>query len=394
MRAIGSLTYPIALPVMAASPVAPDITIPTPARRADVFKRAEAATARTSREFLHYIDQFRAIAIIFIVAGHAWHMMDWDRSALMPRSITAAVANGTLMFVFIAGFLFKHLMGRYDTKKYFLTKLRNVIIPYLLISIPAIVRFLYFPYDRPVLPIDFFDWSIWWQVTWLYATGAHLGPLWFVPMIAVIYLIAPLLVRLDRDGRIYYALPILFVLSLFLHRPVGNLGVLHAFLFFLPVYLMGMWSAGNLDRVIAFVERYRLTMIVAWITLVLLQTFVLVDPDNTFADGFFILPDDIISWITIQKTILAYLILYYLYKYQSVIGSRLHPMAVASFGIFFVHYYVRMVVELLEKRLDFTLSGGLLGYFAVTAFMVLASLAVVFATKAVFGPRSRFLIGA
>ncbi|MGE0118620.1 MAG: acyltransferase [Dongiaceae bacterium] len=351
------------------------------------------ATHRPSRDFLSYIDQFRAVAIIFIVAGHSFFLMDWDQQALLPRAVTAIVADGTLMFLFIAGFLFKHLMGQYDTRKYYFAKLRNVILPYMLVSIPAIVRLLMSPHEHRFIPSDFFDWSIWWQVPWLYATGAHLGPFWFIPMIAVIYLIAPLLVWLDRDGRIYYALPVLYVASLFIHRPENNLGVLHAFLFNLPIYLLGMWSAGNLDRVLAFVARFRVPMILGWATLVALGAWVLVDPDNTFAPDLFALPDDIISWITIQKTILTFLLLYYLHKHQRLIGSRLRPIAAASFGIFFVHFYIQTAIWILKGKLDFSLSGGVIGYLAVTAFLFVSSFAVVTATKAIFGSRSRILIG-
>jgi hypothetical protein len=150
------------------------------------------------------------------------------------------------------------------------------------------------------------------------------------------YLIAPLLVWLDRDGRIYNVLPVLYLVSLFIHRPAGNLGVFHAFLFNFPIYLMGMWTAGNIERVLAFVGRFRVVLIVVWISLVVLGTFVLADPDNTFADGLFNLPDDVISWITLQKTVFTYLLIYYLYKYQGVIGSRLRPLAITSFGIFFM----------------------------------------------------------
>jgi hypothetical protein len=91
------------------------------------------------------------------------------------------------------------------------------------------------------------------------------------------YLIAPLLVWLDRDGRIYNVLPVLYLVSLFIHRPAGNLGVFHAFLFNFPIYLMGMWTAGNIERVLAFVGRFRVVLIVVWISLVVLGTFVLAD---------------------------------------------------------------------------------------------------------------------
>jgi hypothetical protein len=48
---------------------------------------------------------------------------------------------------------------------------------------------------------------------------------------------------------------------------------------------------------------------------------------------------------------------------------------------------------MLKKKLEFSLSGGLLGYIAVTALMVALSLAIVIAIRTVLGVRSRMVIG-
>ena len=342
---------------------------------------------------LRYIDQFRALAIIMIVAGHVWFLMGWDQNGTEPRFIAALAANGTLPFVFIAGFLFKYLMPKFEAKKYYLSKLRNVIAPYILISIPAIILVISHHPGDVVLPPDFYSWNVLSQVTWLYLTGDHLIPLWFIPMIAIIYLIAPLLVVLDRDGRFYYAVPVLFAASLFLHRPTANVGPLHAFLFYLPIYLIGMWTARNVEAVLAFVARWKYVLWLAFAILVLMGTFLLERPDNTFANGYFVLPKDVISWIRIQKTILVFLMLYYLNRYETRIGDRLHPIADASFGIYFVHYYVIAAIEILTGHLGIKIGGGVIVYLALTAGVCAVSFLIVRTVKALAGPQSRLVIG-
>lgn len=88
---------------------------------------------------LRYVEQFRALAIVMIVAGHAWYMQDWDRGSLAARLSLTIATNGTYLFVFIAGFLFQHLLPKFETWRYYRSKLRNVVLPYLIVSIPGLI---------------------------------------------------------------------------------------------------------------------------------------------------------------------------------------------------------------------------------------------------------------
>lgn len=60
-------------------------------------------------QFLPYIHNFRGVAILYIVAFHCLSSFGWGDNILEKRICNALVVYGTVLFVFIAGFLFQHL---------------------------------------------------------------------------------------------------------------------------------------------------------------------------------------------------------------------------------------------------------------------------------------------
>ena len=64
--------------------------------------------------FLGYIHSFRALAILFIVGGHCIDFFNWSEgSAAIERMLRILISNGSVLFVFIAGYLFQHLAIKY-----------------------------------------------------------------------------------------------------------------------------------------------------------------------------------------------------------------------------------------------------------------------------------------
>ena len=104
---------------------------------------------KRNTSFLHFIHSFRGVAILFVVGGHI--LLDWKPGTVSEKILDAIFQNGTVLFVFIAGYLFQHLSGKYDTLDYWKKKVQYVLLPYILISTPAIIlRFN--PLDRFKLP--------------------------------------------------------------------------------------------------------------------------------------------------------------------------------------------------------------------------------------------------
>src|SRR6478609_5971512 len=93
----------------------------------------------SSKRFLHYIHFFRGLAILFIVGLHACISLTWEGAPLQKKFALVLFNNGTVLFVFISGYLFYHLSkDRFDYKEYLKKKFLYVILPYLFVSIPAL----------------------------------------------------------------------------------------------------------------------------------------------------------------------------------------------------------------------------------------------------------------
>ncbi len=65
--------------------------------------------SKRKSQFLPYIHNFRGIAILYIVAFHCLSSFGWGDNILEKRICNSLVVYGTVLFVFIAGFLFQHL---------------------------------------------------------------------------------------------------------------------------------------------------------------------------------------------------------------------------------------------------------------------------------------------
>lgn len=95
----------------------------------------------SGRRLLGHLHNFRGLAIAFIVATHCMSMFDWSDSPELRNVLARVVANGTIFFIFISGYLFHYLSHDFRALDYWLKKLRFVVLPYSLVSIPAILIF-------------------------------------------------------------------------------------------------------------------------------------------------------------------------------------------------------------------------------------------------------------
>ena len=217
--------------------------------------------------FLSHIHSFRGLAIIGIVGAHSIHSFDWTSDDLTFMVLDTLCNQSSIWFFFIAGLLFQHLSPRYETRKYLKNKLVNVITPYLILSIPAIyVSVWMIPQDS--VPPEFYDYPQWAQIGIFLYTGKHLAPFWFVPTIALFYLVAPLLLRIDRTPRLYLLLPLLMLLSAYLGRG-GLQGILGMPLAAAPfskavylfsVYVFGMFCGHYHQQVLDFTKRWEIPL--------------------------------------------------------------------------------------------------------------------------------------
>ena len=181
-------------------------------------------TEQIKKPKLLYINYLRAFAIILIVAGHT---LLWGKYGTTIRLTNLFLfKGGTLLFVFIAGFLFQYLAYKFEYKKYLITKLKNVILPYCITMFPVAIVFAvrlhnpeHFLYSYP--PIIRF-------INVMFVGQIINGPLWFVPMIAIFFLLAPVLLKLKNYRIVWFSVIICSLAStILLHRPGFEYGFIH-----------------------------------------------------------------------------------------------------------------------------------------------------------------------
>ena len=295
------------------------------------------------KSFLNYINVFRGLAILLIIAGHT--MQFGESSSLLHKINCEIICGGTVLFIFISGFLFQHLSTKFEYKNYLSKKWTNVVLPYFITAIPGILFCLFLPqtygnsFDglNPILQIPMF----------LTTGRIHNTPTWFIPMIILFFFCSWILLKLEKKGILYKLLPFMFLITLicpridvdynsiinltYTQKYIACLGyVFNGFIHFFSLYVFGMFCS-KYKEIIDTLYDNRLLL---WILMLGLASL------NIYLNY-----HNIYSSFTISKTILTMLVLGYLKHYDEWIMSKqalnkaLDITAKYSFGLFFVHWY-------------------------------------------------------
>ncbi|MFT5700546.1 MAG: surface polysaccharide O-acyltransferase-like enzyme [Desulforhopalus sp.] len=344
--------------------------------------------------FLSHIHNFRTIAIVFIVGNHSlWWLFDWGQSPFKLDVLNDIFANSTILFVFIAGYLFQLLSGKYNYKEYLKKKIKNVIFPFLIVSIPALIYSIFFV-DLESKYTILENSGLVFKILWLYLnSGVHINAaLWFIPMIAVYFIISPLFYLIIKKPCLYSILLILIPLSLLCHRPpVGPSVTLHFAIYFLSVYILGMLTSQYRLTIEPFLEKHIPFFLIAFFVLLIGGIFLSDHHGNYISASFFSFGNGIIDLSYIQKITLCFLLLGCLRKYDKLIPHSLSYLADYSFSIYFIHLYVFFSLSLLMnwRRFD----GSVL--LVIFSFILNIFICIIFTkvVKIIFGKYSRMVIG-
>lgn len=343
--------------------------------------------------FLNYIHLFRGFAILIIVGIHCRIAWPWGDNTLSKQVFTTLLDNGTVLFVFIAGFLFQHLKDKYEYKSYLIRKLKYVILPYLIISVLPIIDKVLYENNASWLP-EAFSHNMISQVSYMILTGKQFGPFWFIPMITVFYLISPFLIKLDNPFFYKFVLPIIFILGLWTFRFGYFSNTVDSFLHFMPVYLFGMAVSHYKEQVLSTNNIYFILFAITYLIIGSLEVLELlpVNKLSSFQDA----QEDIRFGFNYPKLRASLLCLILLKLFHSVKQDSLKflvPLGEYSFGIYFLHIYFIIIITWLLKRLDpeFYLNAW---YYVLCVIVValVSTLSSMMARK-ILGKKSRYIIG-
>jgi len=347
------------------------------------------ATVATPREaakpgFLPYIHNFRAIAILFIVAIHCYGILKPDMEPIILQ-------RGTLLFMFISGFLFQYLSRNFDKGIYWRKKFSNVLIPYFFISFPIILIRIsthnHVSQMEAIFP-GFADKPALIQMAEYYLTGMHLVPFWFIPMICFYYLLGPAFIKLDRDKRFYYLLPLLMGLSLVVTRSFDLYKIHLAFVHYLSIYILGMFTSRHHNRLLQLTDRVWPLLI--GIAVVMVGIGIIFNQEQIHY---------IEQFLYVQKLILCWTILYSLWKLDARIAtkkflvSNMSKLSDMSFGIFFLHYYFLYFIGLKMSNGEIYFTPNFTNFFLVICADIIFCVIILSILKQLLGKKSRYVIG-
>ncbi len=342
---------------------------------------------------LKSLEYFRAIAIVLIVTGHCYSISGWQISSFADRVLANLISGGTTLFVFISGFLFHHVFYPTFSYRIFMKKkVRNVLLPYLFLSIFAIVQALYIhgPFAEFYFGPQqtFMDQVI--KPVLLYLLTGGVFVYWYIPFIMCIFLLSPLFVRF-----IHYSAPtrigitsLFLLVSLFMQRPVNNFLVPQSVLFFTPVYLFGILCSIHKEWIYRNLGKWSLILLAGAFLLAVLQAF-LYEACGDFQKPPFDLQGIDINLL--QKMLLCLFFLIFLHRYEALNSRMLKALASSSFAIYFLHGWFIYGVSLFQS-IYVEVYGFHLVPFS-SALIIGASYLLSSQIKEMFPKNSRMLIG-
>lgn len=337
-----------------------------------------------SAEFLPSLEAFRAFAIICVVAGHSITSTGWVIDSTAEKVIANIVLGGTNLFVFISGYLFHHVFkNRYTFKGFMQQKAQRVLLPYLFLSVLPILMAV--KKDHPVGLIGGFT--------------SYLGHLskgdvwicyWYVPFVMAMFALSPIhrwFAGLTAKAQITAVGTMLAIASV-TQRPINNIGIPQLLVYFTPVYLAGITAAVHRQRLMAFLSRHHVALLIGAGCLAVAQAFLATNTGSYHRDFGTIGNIDL---QLIQKILLCGWLLYALQWFDRRESKAIGLIAASSFAVFFLHPYV-LDIWLRTWKLHAFLSGGAALPVAV-AIIHGTSILCALGIRKVSGKRSRYLIG-
>ncbi|PXY91519.1 hypothetical protein DKK78_04130 [Gilliamella apis] len=299
------------------------------------MKYMDSATFDNLRK-VNSIHLLRGIIIILIVICHCYGIL-WSSGICKKMGsnqsyfyfFSSLTLNWTVGFVLIAGYLFQHLSYKFKLKRYYLSKIKNVIIPYTVVSFVIFV-FCYWDYinDNSIYQ-SFKKFFIEWK------RGSLSIPFWFIPMITVIYLLAPILKFLSGKNLTTLSIISFIFVSLY-PRPHDGYKLLSISLHFLPVYIIGMGIRQNHLNIMKIIKRNFFIIIMFFSVVLLLIATMYETIPNFSLRGVMYTP----------FKIMIFMLLLYFWDYtnsnftKNKFNSILSYIANISFPIFFIHYAI------------------------------------------------------
>lgn len=214
----------------------------------------------TNITFIPHIHAFRGLAIIAIVAAHAWSFPIFWTGTLDSQELTALFHimetlfhGATLFFAIISGVLFSQILVKRSWRSFFKGKLLNVLLPYTILTLLiTILNWQFAPVNTPP------DWPVIAQFSLNYLSNLLYGQamihFWYIPVIMVLFIATPILHRIQMQ-YLWLSLLIALLPLLVSRSPFPDFLKVQSFVYFMGAYQLGMLIGSYYDLVQRWVAR-------------------------------------------------------------------------------------------------------------------------------------------
>lgn len=333
-------------------------------------------------KFRYSLENFRGVAIIFVMFSH---IMSIRNLGTFGNVFNYLVGDATAWFIFISGYLFYYLeVNKFKYSDYLGKKIKFVVLPYLILSIPIILFWIYSSQHvmYGLTALQYFFWS-------LVAGGIVVGPMWFIPMIFIFFLLTPIFNVLSKKKIIYIFVVVSMVFSLFSSRSIYNANPIFSFLHFLGFYLLGIVAAKNAAILEALKTSTKIMLIA--IAIFVFIVFGWLCPDIDAMPSSFLAGLGVMNYILVGKLALLGAIFLFFERFFERPNKFLGYFAKISFGLFFIHGFMSVIFQILSRDIHY--ASPLLRLTCEIGLVVFVSVAVVFVLKKLLGKWSRYVIG-
>jgi surface polysaccharide O-acyltransferase-like enzyme len=359
--------------------------------------------ASRTNHFIVHLHAFRGISIALIVffncGAYGIYRLGQDPflDYLGLASVLEGLAhNATVFFALISGLLYAVLLSNRSWRSFFRGKLLNVLVPYIFMSIlltPVVMPFsggleLYSGTSRELLETVF----------WNILQGKASFTYWYIPVLAGLFALTPVVVTMLAQKWGNAALLVLLVIPLFISRTFPENSVQNVFVFLAP-YSFGIWLGSDYEVRLTMVRRLALplTIITTLATIAVCWLFIEYTGPALVTGA---KPDWSINWYEsvsyAQKMSLACLILLVLHRHEGWLPRPLDLLATHAFAIYFLHAAViRLVLngaDALAIRVGSAWMNAVM-VIVLWALVLSISLALSMILSRLLGRNSRIFIG-
>lgn len=345
----------------------------------------------TSDKYLYHLQAARAFAIVCVVGAHAWSFPIFWTGQLSSQSIehvfwfTETFFHGsTLYFAMISGLLFTKVLSTKGVKRFYQNKVLYVILPYLFFSLFFTAYYFDSAETKTVMGFaQLLGFNLLMGKAWIH--------FWYMPVLAFLFLITPLLFQIQKRSSVCFVL-IMLIPLIISRSPFPDFVKPQSFVYFMGAYAIGMWMGANYSCFINKVHQVKSSLLVVAVSTSIALYCLYVNGYEH--QGIYSIRQTLVY---LQKVAIFALLLSWLCQKENAIPKWSLVLADYAFTIFFVHvFFIAYFIQFIAPTLTTDRSGLNIALFGSINLILCIVLSIAFGMlfKQVFKQHSKKLIGA